>query len=125
MASSIIKYAKGAVALFAVCLIGTATAAPNGNGDEKEEKKEVKETKTTLQSNFLVNKDTNFSPRENVDIDENCDPADTKSCVYQLTSDGMSNIPDQPSYTPAEIEQFETNGWIEPHPDSNPGLYDD
>jgi len=124
MANSIIKYAKGAITLFAVCLIGIATAATNGNGDEKEEK-EVKEAKTTLQSNFLVNKDTNFSPRENVNIDENCDPADTKSCVYQLTSDGMSNIPDQPSYTPAEIEQFESRGWIEPHPNSNPGLYDD
>lgn len=122
MATLKIKYLRGAITMFALCLIGTASATPNG--DEKEEKKEVKaEATTTLQSSFLVNKDTNFSPRESVDLGENCDPADTKHCVYQLTSEGMSNIPDQPSYTPAQIEQFEADGWIEPHPDSNPGLY--
>ncbi|WP_133166404.1 hypothetical protein [Sphingobacterium haloxyli] len=34
---------KGAITVFALCLIGTVSAAPNGNGDEKEkEKKEVK-----------------------------------------------------------------------------------
>lgn len=37
MANSVIKYVKGAVTLFTLCLIGTATAAPNGNGEEKEE----------------------------------------------------------------------------------------
>lgn len=35
-----IKYLKGAITVFALCLIGTASAATNGNGDEKE--KEVK-----------------------------------------------------------------------------------
>lgn len=123
MANSIIKYAKGAVALFAVCLIGTATAASNGNGDEKEEKKEVKEVKTTLQSSFLVNKSANFEPRDTADPSNNCVTEETQHCVYQLTPEGMSNIPDQPDYTPAEIAQFETDGWIEPHPDSSPGLY--
>lgn len=49
MANSIIKYAKGAITVFALCLIGTATAAPNGNGEEKEAKKEVKvETEKVL-----------------------------------------------------------------------------
>lgn len=42
MATLKIKYLKGAVTLFALCLIGTASAAPNGNGNEKENKKEVK-----------------------------------------------------------------------------------
>lgn len=37
-----IKHLKGAITLFALCLIGTASAAPNGNGNEKENKKEVK-----------------------------------------------------------------------------------
>ncbi|TYR36168.1 hypothetical protein FXV77_09620 [Sphingobacterium phlebotomi] len=37
-----IKYLKSAFTVFALCLIGTASAATNGNGDEKEAKKEVK-----------------------------------------------------------------------------------
>lgn len=45
MASSIIKYLGGAITMFALCLIGTATAASNGNGDEK---KEVKAEKVVL-----------------------------------------------------------------------------
>lgn len=116
------EYVKAVVTLFAVCLIGTATAAPNGNGNEKE-KKEVKETKATLASNFLVNKESSFEPRDTVNPSTSCVTEETRSCVYQLTPEGMSNIPDQPSYTPAEIDQFEADGWIEPHPDSSPGLY--
>lgn len=42
MATLKIKYLKGAITMFALCLIGTVSAAPNGNADEKEEKKEVK-----------------------------------------------------------------------------------
>ncbi len=56
MANSIIKYAKGAVTLFAVCLIGTATAATNGNGDEKEEKNTTSvETKKAISYYFKFN----------------------------------------------------------------------
>ncbi|NGM67325.1 hypothetical protein [Sphingobacterium sp. SGR-19] len=116
-----IKYLKGAFTVFALCLIGTVSAAPNGNGEEKE--KEVKETTTTLQSNFLVNKESSFEPRDTADPNNNCVTEETQHCVYQLTPEGMSNIPDQPSYSPAEIAQFEADGWIEPHPDSSPGLY--
>ncbi|MBD1427039.1 hypothetical protein [Sphingobacterium arenae] len=122
MANSIIKYAKGVVTLFAVCVIGTASAAPNGNGDEKEAKKEVKEI-TTLQSSFLVNKESAFEPRETANPSLNCDTEDTRHCVYELTSEGMSNIPEQSSYTPAEIDQFLADGWIEPHPDSDLAIY--
>lgn len=34
-----IKYLKGAFTVFALCLIGTVSAAPNGNGEEKEKEK--------------------------------------------------------------------------------------
>src|SRR5690606_5396921 len=36
MATLKIKYLKGAITVFALCLIGTVSAAPNGNGDEKK-----------------------------------------------------------------------------------------
>lgn len=126
MATLKIKYLKGAITMFALCLIGTASAAPHGNGDEKEKegKKEVKaEVKTTLTSDFLVNKNADFEPRDAANPLENCSSSSELHCVYQLTPEGMSNIPDQPSYSPADIAQFEADGWIEPHPDSNPGVY--
>lgn len=81
------------------------------------------ERTTTLQTEFLVNKDTEFEPRDSANPLENCDTEDSKHCVYQLTSDGMNNIPEKSSYTPADIEDYEAKGWIEPHPESGLGIY--
>ncbi len=61
-----IKYLKGAITVFALCLIGTATAAPNGNGDEKEDKKEVKaEKKAVLAPRTFELTITNPSDQDN------------------------------------------------------------
>lgn len=92
------------------------------NGMENKDEKHL-EVKSTLVSDFLVNKGTAFSPRSTVNVSSNCIQTDSKSCVYQLTEEGMENVPDQQSYTPSQIEEFESNGWITPHPQSSSALY--
>ena len=49
-----IKYLKGAFTVFALCLIGTVSAATNGNGDEKEAKKEVKVEKAVQSHQWFI-----------------------------------------------------------------------
>lgn len=92
------------------------------NGMERKEER-TPEVKTTQTSNFLVNKSAEFSPRATVDIDLNCESTDPRHCVYELTAEGMANIPSQSSYTPDEIDEYLLKGWIEAEPDSSPGLY--
>lgn len=72
---------------------------------------------------FLVNKQGEFEPRGSVDVQLNCEPATTNHCVFSVTPDGMLNIPEQNSYSETEIQAFEANGWITPHPDSDNGNY--
>lgn len=72
---------------------------------------------------FLVNKEGEFEPRGSVDIQLNCEPAATTHCVFNVTPDGMLNIPEQSTYSATEIQAFEANGWITPHPDSANGNY--
>jgi|SRR5690606_2894787 len=78
MATLKIKYLRGAITLFALCLIGTASAAPNGNGDEKEEKKEVK----TDNSKKSATNETWYFTGGNPELAESYsnDPADQVQC---------------------------------------------
>src|SRR5690606_19152593 len=86
MTNSIKNYLKGAITVFAICLIGTVSAAPNGNGDEKEkEKKEVK-TEKSLQSTQW------FEFRNNLNDGDTSNPLN-----YTLTPNAGQNPPSCPT----------------------------
>lgn len=110
-------------ALLGVAVLGGAIAMQSFTAKQVvSDEVEIKEN-TALAPNFLVNKGTSFSPRSSVNTSTNCIQADSKSCVYELTEEGMENVPDQGSYTPSQIEEYESNGWISPHPQSASALY--
>lgn len=80
--------------------------------------------KATIESDYLVNKgDDGFEQRLDVTPDVSCSDPDVYNCVYNITPLGKMNIPEQSSYTQAEINSYESQNWITPHPDSSPGLY--
>ena len=62
MATLKIKYLRGAITVFALCLIGTVSAAPNGNGDE--ERKEVKAEKIIVNETWSFNGGSSDSPTD-------------------------------------------------------------
>ncbi|PRD51990.1 hypothetical protein [Sphingobacterium gobiense] len=117
MASSIIKYVKGAVTLFTLCLIGTATAAPNGNGDEKETKKEVKAEKTVQSTQWFEFIGTpSDSPTDHTKyraLEENeplpdC-PSGNQVCILNAPM-GSNNQPDIDSNLQTEINNATSSG---------------
>lgn len=93
-----IKYLKGAFTVFALCLIGTVSAAPNGNGDEKEEKKEVKVETAKMQVNMWFNVDAHpSSPNQSTVLnqgnsDPDCDESAGTLCGVELSYTSNSQI---------------------------------
>ncbi|PRD47631.1 hypothetical protein [Sphingobacterium haloxyli] len=96
-----IKYLKGAFTVFALCLIGTVSAAPNGNGDEKEEKKnttsdEIKKTQSSEwfvyngpnQTRLEVEKPENYSLHDDEDNPEPTCSTGNELCAVNATDNG-------------------------------------
>ncbi|MBD1423751.1 hypothetical protein [Sphingobacterium chuzhouense] len=96
MASLKIKYAKGVVTLFAVCLIGTATAAPNGNGDDKE-KKEVKVESEKALVNQTWYFTGNFSNDATDSRNYSSDPDDAQPCELPFETICQIEAPESPT----------------------------
>ena len=111
------KALVGAI-LFGIAVIGSAFIG-------KTEDKGVKDKteKTVTAPAYLVNKGSTFSPRATVDVGENCNDSNPKYCVYVPTEEGMTEIPNQTSYSPTEIDYFISQGWLAPHPSSRQALY--
>src|SRR5690606_15466554 len=92
MATLKIKYLRGAITMFALCLIGTASATPNG--DEKEEKKEVKVEKTTLLIPLTFEIDVSSATDQNIPsqqfitgegvTDEDCGTSNVTICSAEM-----------------------------------------
>lgn len=53
----------------------------------------------------------------------NCHGSATLQCIYDVTSSGQSNIPDQASYTAANINSYVSAGYLVPDPNSHISLY--
>ncbi|WP_146113649.1 hypothetical protein [Sphingobacterium gobiense] len=60
-----IKYLKGAFTVFALCLIGTVSAAPNGNGEEKDDAKNTTPVETKKADSYYFK--FNGSPGQETD----------------------------------------------------------
>lgn len=79
--------------------------------------------KRVITSPFLVNKGTSgFQQRASVAL-SGCSVTSTLNCVYDVKLAGMINIPNKPSYTPAEISLYAANGWIAPRSGSSLAEY--
>jgi len=87
------------------------------------EKQSTTENNNAFAPTFLVNKGAQYEPRATVNPIQNCQTSDPQLCVFEVTSSGSSNIPDQPAYTPAEMQDYENQGWITPHADADEALY--
>jgi len=116
MANSIIKYAKGVITLFAVCAIGTATAAPNGNGNEKE-KREVKAEKAVQSTQWFefigTSSDsptdhTKYRALEEGEPLPDC-PSGNQVCILNAPM-GSNNEPDIDSNLQTEINNATSSG---------------
>jgi|GEM_PF-5527100 len=91
-----IKYLKGAITVFALCLIGTASAATNGNGDEKEEKVETKKVVLAPQWFEYTGpgaSDPDYNPH-NPNFYTAVDPSDEPSCEGAEQVCGIKATPD-------------------------------
>ncbi|MEH6306177.1 hypothetical protein RYH73_11020 [Olivibacter sp. CPCC 100613] len=52
-----------------------------------------------------------------------CQSTATRNCVYDVTAAGKANIPDQPTYSATEIDNYVSQGWLQADPNSSPALY--
>jgi len=79
----------------------------------------------TIENDHLVNKgDNGFQQRATVTPDSECIDVDDYNCTYNVTPLGKMNIPEKTTYTRTEIDFYESQNWIQAHPDSSPALYD-
>lgn len=115
MASSVIKYVKGAVTLFTLCLIGTATAAPNGNGDEKEKEVKAEAVQSTQWFEYMgpdhtsSNYATEALNSENYRLMDESEPSCTTGntvCAVNVTPDPSNADQPDPSSLAAQSNQI-------------------
>lgn len=52
-----------------------------------------------------------------------CKSSSSRQCIYDVTTSGQSNIPDQASYSGSDIDTYVSNGWLSSDPSSKPALY--
>lgn len=107
--------------LVGLAVIGLAFGASAVN----QEKASDKANPGKFAPAFLVNKGAQYESRASVDPIQNCELPDPKTCVYEVTSAGSSNIPNLPSYTAAQLQDYADNGWVTPHPGAENALYSD
>jgi hypothetical protein len=76
-----------------------------------------------ITDNFIVQPTTNNFVQESSVNTSNCGDPATRQCVYDVTTSGKSNIPDQASYTAAEIDSYVSHSWLTPASGSSAALY--
>jgi hypothetical protein len=81
-------------------------------------------SRRTITADHLVQPTTNqFVQLEDEPDFENCLESAARNCVYDVTASGKTNIPDQPTYSATEIDNYVSQGWIQPNPNSSQALY--
>jgi len=75
-------------------------------------------------NNYIAQTTLNgFVPESSAPVTDDCSGTATLQCAYDVTSSGKSNIPNQASYTSAEINTYVANDWLTPAPGSSKALY--
>lgn len=81
-------------------------------------------SRRTIAADHLVQPATDqFEQLESNPEFSNCQSTASRNCVYDVTTSGKSNIPDQPTYSATEIDNYVSQGWIQPNPNSSQALY--
>jgi hypothetical protein len=77
-----------------------------------------------ITDNYIAQTTLNgFVPESSAPVTDDCSGTATLQCAYDVTSSGKSNIPNQASYTSAEINTYVANDWLTPAPGSSKALY--
>jgi len=77
-----------------------------------------------ITDNYIVQPTLNdFEPISSAPVTADCSGSATLQCAYDVTSTGKSNIPNQSSYTSAEISTYVSNNWLTPASGSSAALY--
>jgi hypothetical protein len=80
--------------------------------------------KYSITANFLVQPALDSFERETSASTDNCSSVTSdRDCVYDVTTTGKSNIPNQASYTKAEIDNYVSHSWIMPDAGASLKLY--
>ncbi|MDB5010793.1 MAG: hypothetical protein JWR67_1024 [Mucilaginibacter sp.] len=73
----------------------------------------AKQTKAgMITNNFIVQPTADNFVQAVSASSSNCGTTATRSCIYNVTTEGQANIPDQSSYTAADVDGYVSNGWL-------------
>jgi hypothetical protein len=98
------------------------TTAHKGPSGEKFIVK--KGAKLSITSDFMVQPTLDaFQQLASTPASGACKSTSDRDCVYDVTADGKSNIPNQASYTKSEIDTYVANDWLEPDASSSLAQY--
>lgn len=79
--------------------------------------------KFSITSNYLVQPSLDSFEQATTASTDNCAGTSDRDCVYSVTTAGKSNIPNQASYTKAEIDNYVSHSWLMAAAGSSNGLY--
>lgn len=87
--------------------------------------KNLSNKRLSITSNFVIQPslDSFQQLATGADPAANCSGTSDRECTYDVTTSGKTNIPNQASYTKAEIDNYVSHSWLTPDPDSSPALY--
>lgn len=75
-----------------------------------------------ISDDHIVQNSVNGFVETNSPDASNCSSAvTTRDCIYAVTSTGASNIPDKPSYSAADVDNYVSEGWLTGA--TSPGVY--
>lgn len=82
--------------------------------------------KRSITANFLVQPSLDSFVQETSASSDNCSGATSdRDCMYDVTTSGKSNIPNQASYTKANIDTYVANGWLTPDAGASLHIYEE
>lgn len=79
--------------------------------------------KRSITANFLVQPVLDSFQQETSLSGDCTGTASDRDCIYDVTTSGKSNIPNQGSYTKANIDTYVSNGWLNPDASASDHLY--
>jgi len=78
-----------------------------------------------ITDNFIVQPIAdNFVEQSTTPSTDDCAESSDRFCVYDVTTLGKSNIPDQTSYSKSDIDSYVMNSWLTPASGATDALYE-
>ncbi|MFI5140371.1 MAG: hypothetical protein ACHQIM_21305 [Sphingobacteriales bacterium] len=83
----------------------------------------TRDVREPIAAAVAIKANNDFVPLSSAPVTSDCSSTATRQCAYDVTSSGKGNIPDQSSYTGAEIDTYVSHGWLTPASGSSDALY--